>query len=62
MAWAKCAQCGVVTPVSCHDGSCTADVLCSYCEYDQEVQQEQPAQPPKPAQRPKKDYVDDRYW
>jgi hypothetical protein len=54
MAWAKCAQCGVVTPVSCHDGACTTDVLCSYCAYDQEV--EQPAQPSK------KDYVDDRYW
>jgi hypothetical protein len=52
MAWAKCAQCGVVTPVSCHDGACTTDVLCSYCAYDQEV--EQPAQPPK------KDYVVDR--
>jgi uncharacterized Zn finger protein (UPF0148 family) len=62
MAWARCARCGVVTPVSCHDGSCTTTVLCSYCEYDQEVQQEQPAQPRKPAQPPKKDYVDDRYW
>ena len=56
MAWAKCAQCGVVTPVSCHDGSCTTDVLCSYCEYYQEVAQERPAGPPK------NDYVDDRYW
>jgi hypothetical protein len=43
MAWARCERCGVVSPVSCGDGSCTTDVLCDYCRFDDDNPPEQPA-------------------
>jgi hypothetical protein len=41
MAWAKCRRCGIVAPISCHDGMCLDGSLCSYCEYDVAVEQEE---------------------
>jgi hypothetical protein len=41
VAWAKCRRCGIVAPVSCHDGMCVDGVLCDYCLFDIAAEQDE---------------------